>query len=121
MANTTMFFRNYGENADLSEEDALKAAQAENDRMFFYPAMGPGSFRPFVPPPPPPPPPPPSVDQQPTAFVCSCDADCINAENADCCSDYYTKCGFGDATDIGVADQDTFYPSWWIYDKPLSR
>jgi hypothetical protein len=120
MYNAPMFFRNYGENTNMSEEEALKAVQAENDRMFFYPAAGPQFYRP-LPPPPRPTPPPPAVDQQPTAFICSCDDDCIKDENADCCTDYYKFCGFGNQEAIGLADEATYYPTWWIYDKPLTR
>jgi hypothetical protein len=86
--------------------------------MFMYPPVGPAFYRPL---PPPPPPPPPAVDQQPSAHVCSCDDLCIIDQNADCCSDYYQTCGFGDQHSISLAELDLFYPSWWIYDKPQSR
>jgi len=110
--NSPMFYRNYGENTELSGEDALKAAQAENDRMFFYPAMGPNFMRPPIMPPPPPPPPA-AVDQQPSAFVCSCDDDCLKDENADCCSDFFETCGAGDNETPSLAD----IPIWWSYDS----
>jgi hypothetical protein len=82
------FYRDYGDAS--SDEDAMKAALAEQDRLYFYAPMPMGPRPGFYGPPPPPPPA--RVDQQPTAFVCSCDADCVNDKYADCCKDYWDYC-----------------------------
>lgn len=91
-------YRDYG--SVTSDEEGMKAAQDEQDRMFFYaPAprgfgMGFGFGMP-------PPPPPARVDQQPTAFVCSCDESCTTYAYADCCKDYFDHCS------------DEEKPDWW--------
>lgn len=110
MYNAPMFYRNYGEENQSSDEQ-LKTVMEEVDKMYMYPAMGLPFYRPQFQPRPPPPPPAP-VDQQPTAFVCSCDDDCVDNENADCCSDYFTTCGYGNSASAGLPGST---PSWWIY------
>lgn len=81
------FYRDYG--AVSSDEEAQKNAMAEHDKMYFYAPRPP---MPFGIPPPPPPPPAARVDQQPTAFVCSCDSQCVEDKYADCCEDYFDFC-----------------------------
>jgi len=71
----------YGMYRSAAERDAV----AEDKNLYFAP-------QPFFYPPAAPmaPPPPPKMDQEPTRFVCSCDAGCEALD--DCCSDYAAKC-----------------------------
>jgi len=108
MYNAPMFYRTYGVQAGKSNDDQLKAVQDSQDKMYMYPAMGPAMYRPMFPARAPPRAPPAPIDQQPTAFICSCDDDCVTNENADCCSDYFTTCGNGNSNTGSL-------PSWWIY------
>jgi hypothetical protein len=79
------FFRDGG-----FDEDSDVSASALEKQW----ALPPPNFGPYPPPPPmgpPPPEPPAPVDQQPSAFVCSCDHQCMHTYN-DCCQDYSQFC-----------------------------
>lgn len=96
-------YRQYGQHS--SEEELSKAVSTESDKQFFYPNAGFNMFRPMAPVPPRVPPPP-LVDQQPSAFICSCDSMCADKVNSDCCDDYWIRC------DTTV--NSTGPPAWWV-------
>jgi len=84
-------YRDYG--SITNDEEGMKAAMEEHDRMFFYAPSPFGGFGGFMPPPPPPPA---RVDQQPSGFICSCDEECTYYKYADCCKDYFDHCSTED-------------------------
>jgi len=93
---------------DEAKSTLSKELTEEMDKQFFIPAAGTAMFRPL--PPPRGPPPPPMVNQQPSAFICSCDQNCKLVNNADCCDDFFTLCD----EDIDEATPEANRPLWWV-------
>jgi hypothetical protein len=109
---TPFFYRKYGEYS--SEDELTKDAglAVESDKQFFFPAPAFMPFRPAPRPPVrPPPPPPPLLDQQPSAFICSCDSLCKMPKYGDCCDDYFTLCDPAYNPSLPVP---TSIPEWWV-------
>jgi len=97
----------YGQFRSIEEAKSGIRNAEELDKAFFFPAAGFSMYRP-LPPRAPLPPPPPMVNQQPSAFICSCDQNCKLMNNADCCDDFFTLC------DEDIVNDTTAVPEWWV-------